>query len=397
MSNILDNIIDCIKLRIQYEFQGTPCLIYVGIGTCAGLKRNENGKEILDDENYHQLPPGLQILLEKYNNLHIFCIYIDPCLENTPFIVTDSNLRNKLNLSKWNTHFNEKNKDFCYDCNKISVYPFRYSIYVNDTKHHQYPRGPEFVNITENLEKIHDICIHENVTYVYHDFSGNDKIKFIEQYFMDKISQNLDHILYGFGNGNITGCYYDYRKSETFFATNLVKKEKRTMISAFNIEKFVIDYIHLENDMLEIYPNFIIYLNNIIEMYNIENLDIIQSIIGAYISNFVTIFKENILYILRLMYEDNKKINMGEYVKIDLNTFGFVNILDKYLYNKINELYINKDKNMFSKIIYEISNKYRIQFELIGYKDDMSAYTLLQNVVSDPDKYKWCSTFNHFL
>jgi hypothetical protein len=233
--------------------------------------------------------------------------------------------------------------------------------------------------------------------YVYHDFSGNDKIKFIEQYYMNQIHDHLDHIMYGFGNGNITGCYYDYRKPETFFATNLVKKEKRYMISAFNIQKFVNEYVHFTNDMLEIYPNFIIYLNNIIDMYGSDNLDIIQSTIGTYISSFINIFKEYILYILRLMYEDNKKINSHEQVNIDLTTYGFNNILDKHLHNKIKELYDKQDNNMFTKILYEISNKYRVQFELIGYKNNMDHHTLLEYVVSNPDKYKWCASFNELL
>ena len=57
----MDNIIASIESMIhQPEFQDIPIMIYVGIGTFAGLMTNDDGIMYLEDKNYHQFPPCIQ-------------------------------------------------------------------------------------------------------------------------------------------------------------------------------------------------------------------------------------------------------------------------------------------------------------------------------------------------
>ena len=281
MADNLTSIIDSIELKVQHELsQNVPICIYVGIGTYAGLTKEVDGVRILEDENYHQFPPVLQKMYSDNKHMHFFCIYIDPALENPVFITQDMILKQKLfDNNQW-----KKDQDeFSYQNNRINIYPYRKSIKIKNTKYN-IDIDNDFIDITNHMERLHKICIENNLLFVYHDFSGNENTKYIEEYFMDTISNHLDHIIYGFGNGYISGCYYDFRKPESFFAYLCEKHREREIIKIFSIQHIINMYNMLDNqskhDM-----SFMQYMNNIISAFPEDMIEIILSQIKSYTDN----------------------------------------------------------------------------------------------------------------
>ncbi len=387
----LNSIIDSIELNIQYNLEKLPVLIYVGIGTIAGRIRNdENNVAILDDENYHQFPPALQKLYMQIPNLQIFCIYIDPSLENIPFITQDNRMNNKLNLSEWKPGHN----GFSFENNRITIYPFRKNIIVNSTKEYPY-RISEYVNITDELSRLHKICIENNCTYLYHDFSGNDNTKYIEKYFVESdipIKNHIDHIIYGLGNGNINGCYYDFRKPEAHLAYLVKNTPNRPMISVFSINYILNSYQNQDNQ--NVYRDIITYLNQVIESFGDDNIEIITSIMCVFIETFISQFRDYILYILRYIKDMQEKIIKGENPEFDITTYGFNNVFDKVMMREIKNI-IDTKSNMFYKCIDFIADKFEFEFNILAQKHRMNGRDFLHHIVSNPDKYSWYGTFRN--
>ena len=408
-SSSLDNlksIIDSIELNIQYNLNDVPILIYVGIGTIAGMVRRDGEIPILDDENYHQFPPALQKLYLQIPNLHIFCIYIDPFLENIPFITQDVRMKEKMGWADWKYHHG-----FCYDNTRITIYPFRQSIIVNSTKEYRF-KIPNFLNITNEIKRLHKISIENNITYLYHDFSGNDNIKYIEKYFINamgesdesdksdesvdgsvngSIKNHLNHIIYGIGNGSITGCYYDFRKPEAHFAYVLEKTAKRPMISVFNINHVVDSYNNQKK--YGIYNDFIPFLNEVIESYGGDSIEIITSIMCNHIDMFISQFRDYILYALRYIKDAQDKILKGDVYEFDINTYGFNNIFDRELVLQIRSIFDSHNIDMFHQIVNFIADKYQFEFSILGRKNKLSNREFLWQIVSNPDKYNWYTQF----
>ena len=73
-----------------------PVLIYIGIGTFAGLLSFKNDDEgnpthisFLEEKNYHQYPPFIRHLKQTVPNLHLYIILIDPMQENPLYLLGD--------------------------------------------------------------------------------------------------------------------------------------------------------------------------------------------------------------------------------------------------------------------------------------------------------------------
>jgi hypothetical protein len=253
------------------------------------------------------------------------------------------------------------------------------------------------LNITQQLEGLHKFCIEENVMYVYHDFSGNDNFKFIEQYFYPQISNNLDHIIYGFGNGNISGCYYDFRKSEAMFAYNRTQTPNRICLKVFNLNKVISDYKILDNSLREVYPDFMSFMSNHIESYKEEHIEIITSVMNIFVENFTQKFKDYILYMFRTIKNDIQKFEKNEDISdIDFMNYNFQNIIGIDTAKKIQTIYKHKE-NVFDKITMIIAEKFHIELELIGMKRGLKPFDILYQILSNPDMYAWSTDFNSHL
>ena len=388
MAYNLTTIIDSIELKVQHELpQNIPICIYVGTGTYAGLTKEVDGVRILEDENYHQFPPVLQKLYSDNKHMHFFCIYIDPALENPVFITQDMILRQKLfDNNQWKKDPDE----FSYQNNRINIYPFRHSIKIKNTK---YNIDNDYFDITNHMERLHKISIENNMLFVYHDFSGNDNIKYIEEYFMDTISNHLDHIIYGFGNGYISGCYYDFRKPETFFAYLCDKHNMREIIKIFSIQQIINMYNMLDNKTkYEI--SFMQYMNNIISVFPEDMIDIILSQIKSYTDNFVYTFKNYIFTLLREIYDIQLKINKSIEIDLDENFYVF-NVIGIEYKTKMIDMCKLRDNRIFEKTKEIISTKYKIELELIcSQKNHLKSNEIINIITNNNNKYTWCDTFN---
>ena len=354
MTEQLNCIITDIEEKVKHIYMFKPICIYIVIGSYAGsIKIDQNKIPFIDDKDNQQFPPVLQKLYLDFPDMQFFCIYIDPVLE----------------------------------------YPFRHSIKIKNTlREITY----NFLDITDCINRLHEICKKENIFYQFADFTGIDYCKYIESYFMDSIKINLDSIAYGLGNGFISGCFYDLTSPEAHFAYIREKNEKRDMIRIFNITHIINMYNTFTNKEKE-KITFTNFLNNVIDIFPIENIDIIMSQLKIYIDNFISIFKNFILSNLRYLYNIQNNIYAGKDINFNINYDG-LNILGIDIINKISKMIDQRDCNMFEKIKELIGNKYKIEFELLLYeKYQMNSIELINYITQSDDVYQWHNVCSNML
>jgi hypothetical protein len=380
MNFIIKSIQDTIN---SPELKNAPIMIYMGVGTYAGLISEIDGEKILEDKNYHQFPPCVRKLFSDNKDMHLFIILIDPMQENPIYMSTDENLKKEYFQSDW--IYIEESDNICetYINDRMTVYPFRKSvkIQINNFNH------PDNIDITENLEQLNKICIDNDITFLYHDFTGQDTSKNLEGYFIEQIKNNLEHIIYGIGGGYINGCYFDFTSRDTFFAP-IIEYESRKIIKTFSITKILNDFNDL-NILNKI--SFYDYLTYQINKYNIEDIEVIYSQISNLKEDFRFKFKNYIIHLLRVLYDFEIK---KEKPMIDIDYY--LNKFDKN--NFIKNMITNNDPQIFEKSIYHIANIYKneIKFIVNNRYSELNEVELLQLITKNPDKYKWMESFNQF-
>lgn len=379
MNRIISSIQDTIN---SPELGDAPIMIYVGVGTFAGLKTDIGGKMILEEKNYHQFPPCVQRIFSENRDMHLFIILIDPIQENPIYMSTDADLNQRLFKSDW-IQINDAVE--VYINNRISVYPFRKTVksQVND-----FNFDDSIIDITDDLSKLNRICIENDITFLYHDFSGQDTPKLLEKYFYNQIQNNLDHIVYGIGGGYINGCYYDFTSPESFFAT-VIEYESRKVVKVFSIIKKLNEFNFLKENRQNI--RFGDFMELEIEKYGIENVENIMTQISKLKEDFMYKFKNYIIYILRILkdYDYEKKkdpvFDLNYYLnKIDTNKKikSFIESRDPHLFEKSIKIFAEMFKNEI--IIMMVNTRY----------EQINGVELIQLVTANPDKYRWVDSFN---
>jgi hypothetical protein len=307
----MDLIVSSIQNTINSpELRNAPIMIYVGVGTFAGLKTDIAGQMVLEDKNYHQFPPCVQKIFTDNKQIHLFTILIDPLQEDPIYMSTDIQLQNRLFNSDW---IHIKDSTEVYINNRITVYPFRKAVKTHINNYHF---DNSIVDITNDLSKLNRMCIENDITFLYHDFSGQDTPKLLEKYFDKQIQNNLDHIIYGIGGGYINGCYYDFTSPESFFAT-ITEYESRKVVKVFSIIRKLNEYNFLKESGEMI--NWNDYLSFEIERFGVENVESIMTQLSNLKEDFKFKFKNYIIYILRIVKEydyDEKKDSI-----LDLNYY----------------------------------------------------------------------------
>ena len=243
----MNSIVNDIIIKTQLISKENPIFIYVGVGTYAGL-RNENG--ILELQNYHQYPPFLQELKNIIPNLQLFIILIDKLQEDPPYCVGDKNLevynigeptpkapydpsftQNNNNTKEYDTYIN-------YD-NSLTLYCWRQYIHTEP-----YNAYDDSIDITQQLRELNNFCIKEQVSLLYHDFSGRDN-KLISDYFDNEIKGHLNHIIYGLSARQDHGCYFNLHNIGAYMPYRLLynnsNQNNRTLIEVFNIYYFIVN------------------------------------------------------------------------------------------------------------------------------------------------------------
>lgn len=382
----MNNIVSSIQKTINSpELHNVPIMIYVGVGTFAGLMTEQDGIRFLESKNYHQFPPCVQKIFTDNRDMYLFIILIDPIQEDPIYMSTDIQLNNKLFNSEW-IHINDSTE--VYINNRISVYPFRKSV-KTQANIHQF--NDSFVDITNDLSKLNRMCIENDITFLYHDFSGQDTPKLIEKYFMNQIKDNLDHIIYGIGGGYINECYYDFTSPESFFATD-IEYESRKVVKVFNIIKKIREYNFLKENGQNIkFDNF---LGSEIEKYGIENIETIAKQFSSLKEDFKYKFKNYIICILRTI-RDAKEHDYNENRDNILGLDYYLNKVDTD--KKIRSLIESRNPLLFEKIIEVFAEIFKNEIMIITTNtryEQFDGVELMQLITSNPDKYKWCDSFN---
>lgn len=366
---ILDDIINNIIEKIRIIPLEEPVFIYTGVGAAAG-SLDHNG--ILQLENYHQYPPFLQNLKNTIPNLHIFIILIDPCQENPPYMVNDKNLTLQANdLINGNIEWYTNNS-----C--LTVYVMRKGVYTDP-----YQENNEYINITEQLRHLNLFAINNNITTLYHDFSGRQNA-LLAEYFDHELNENLDHIVYGLSAREDHGCMFDLTDISSYFPfktdyLSFLNDNKRILIKLFNIFRFTTLDIIKEKLELE-KTNYPPYMHSMIEKQK-------EQVINSIKTEFKNDSFSNLRIIVRLIN------GMETYEEIKF--VYFFNKLPNFEKTKVLTMYHEKQ---FNKVLDYLMYYYGKKIDLIcKIKEfDISGREILEFIVNGSNPYDWYKSLDNF-
>jgi hypothetical protein len=366
MFQTLKHIIYNINEDIKTLPSTAPVLIYMGVGTYAGLVDINNGC-ILQEPNYHQYPPFIKSLKNDIPDLHIYIILIDPLQENPPYMITDRKINEEFN-NCGDDKFKSRDK-------RITVYVLRKyvttEVYMNNTV-----LQDNTLNITHDLVILNRMCIENNYSFVYHDFSGR-QIRFLAEYFDSQLNKHLDRIIYGFNARQDTGCYFDMTNLDSFMPYRIKFNRARKTLKFFNIFKYIVTKKLYKIDMAP-------------EQYDFKFIDIIIQQRMMIIKNIIEDLNNFGLATIRVVY---KKITGDEEIIIHPYHFNsirkdikriFLDLLEKQQYNQIFELlkqYFCKDIDVVCKLK---------NFTISGHE-------LLNMVMEEKNPYLWINVLQTYV
>jgi hypothetical protein len=370
------------------EEPGAPALIYTGIGTVAGL-RNENGQ--LDSMNYHQYPPFLQDLKNKYPFLSLFIVLIDPIQENPPYMIADKGFLNN------NVESNDDTK-YKYDikAEKITIYVLKQNVitepYIDPYKGEENKNNINAININAMTDITNDLrdlnqytALKNNVTTVYHDFTGR-RNDLIAEYFDEEIAAaDLNHIIYGLSVREDHGCYFDLNLISSFMPYRLNNAGSR--IEFFNIFQYIKEnrIKDIASDAKKYYPP------SMHEMIHIQSEKAIAAI--------KTEFKNNIFSTMRVLLKlirGEEKIEDGDKEKLNNYLYIF-----RYIPKTKQRIVEEKFKQgLFREVFDYLIDFFSLKMEiLVKLKQlDLTGKELIQFVINEheEDMYCWYDNLNYF-
>ena len=362
------------------EEPGAPALIYTGIGTVAGL-RNENGD--LDSMNYHQYPPFLQDLKNKYPFLFLFIVLIDPIQENPPYMIADKGFLNN------NVESNDDTK-YKYDikAEKITIYVLKQNVitepYIDPYKGEENKNNINaMTDITNDLRDLNQYtALKNNVTTVYHDFTGR-RNDLLAEYFDEEIAAaDLNHIIYGLSVREDHGCYFDLNLISSFMPYRLNNAGSR--IEFFNIFQYIKEnrIKDIASDAKKYYPP------SMHEMIHIQSEKVIAAI--------KTEFKNNIFSTMRVLLKlirGEEKIEDG-----DINNYLYI---FRYIPKTKRRIVEEKFKQgLFREVFDYLIDFFSLKMEiLVKLKQlDLTGKELIQFVINEheEDMHCWYDNLNYF-
>lgn len=374
---LFDTIINSIINEIEIIPLENPVFIYTCVGGAAGLI-DDNG--ILQPENYHQYPPFLQNLKNTIPNLHMFIILIDPHQESPPYMVNDKNL---LDIKKIFENKNEidNNSDVNYytnNDNTLTVYTMHKDVYTDP-----YESKNGYINITEQLRKLNLFAIENNITTLYHDFTGR-KNSLLAEYFDSTLYDHLDHIIYSLSAREDHGCIFDLSQISSYFpfridSQSFINRNKRVIIRLFNIFRFTTMDTITEKIEIET-MNYPPYMRIMIEKQKEQVITTIKDELRNDIFS-------NLRIILRLVKEEEKYE--------EIKHVYFFNNLPEYEKNKALSLYHEKK---FNNLIDFLINYYGKKIDLVvKIKElDISGPEILQFIINGTNPYDWYKSLENF-
>ena len=365
--NIINNIINSIVYNIQTQVvPDSPVLIYMGIGTYAGLIDN-NG--FLAPKNYHQYPPFIQNLKNTIPNLYIFIILIDPNQENPPYMVLDKGLEHTPSPDI-----------FTSISKRTSLYVWRESVKAGP---HDFPSNA--VDITANLIFLNNYAVMNNITFICHDFTGR-RNSILADFFDKDIRSNIDHVIYGMGARNDSGCYIDLESVDTYmpFRVEVESNSRRPMIKFFNIYSYMFSGTveKINHDKFNYPP----YMREMIEN---QKKNAVDTIISDFRNNILTVLRQ----VHQLIYSP-KKNDTDEKEVENVSTFFFSGISSR----NIDQFIILYNSHMFTAL-YQKLKEYtgeQIDYAAKLREMDIDGCEILEFIMSDKDPYKWDKNISSF-
>jgi hypothetical protein len=209
-----------------------PVLIYIGVGAAAY-------SHPLPLEHYHQFPPFLQDMRNQLANLHLFLVLIDPQQESPPMVARDNDM-----LNQSQTHYSSLE-------GQLQTFIYRHSVYTDPDIH--VPANA--LNITQTLRDLNQFAKENQVSLVYHDFTGR-RTALLAEYFDNELKEHLDQLIYGMSAREDHGCFFDLTQANAYMPFRLERQPNtRPLIKMFNYYKHIVNntYAELERDIKQ-YP-----------------------------------------------------------------------------------------------------------------------------------------------
>jgi len=418
----LSTIFTDIKERISAIPLNEPVFIYIGVGTCAGLK-NKDG--VLEPQNYHQYPPFLQDLKNKIVDLNLFIVLIDPFQEQPPYMMGDNGLNN-------NNHNNIYHIDVSASgiaptasacvTNKfanaapaptasgiaapaptasgIAVYSLLQSVYTDP-----YDCYGDSINITTDLRYMNKYAMEENITLLYHDFTGR-RNSLLAEYFDPELKNHLNHIVYGMSARQDHGCYFDLSEASSYFPwgrcpltpvgqsggqTNQPilptgvrgqRPQRNCLIQLFNIFHYIV------NDSLNLIARDAHFYSSPVA---VDVNTLINTQIEQVISTIKSDLINHMLSLLRVIF----RLIVGDEQRDQINIDYCFNFIAKPYREEFFKLYNeNKYLELYNKLIDYFSRDVGIAGKLKNH--DLSGKEILQFIVYGDKPYEWYSNIKHF-
>lgn len=347
-------------------------IIYIGVGTFAGLKETDGS---LLPKNYHQYPPFLQSLKNSQPDLSLSILLIDPNQENPPYMVEDKGLVPKykgLVLNYILPNNNLTNDIYTSPDNSLTLYTLRQNVYTDPYLKY----NDNYLNITEHLRDLNAYAIEHNVLFIYHDFTGRNN-RLLAEYFDEEIKAYLDHIIYGLGLREDFGCYFDLTDLSSYHPDY---RTPQGFIKVFNV------YDYIVNDKINL-------------MYNtpmLENTTTNTDIVNTHMQRLLIIVKQDlhniVLQALRVVF----RLITGEEVKeFDKDATEY-----KYFSPEKRNLCLNfcREKNycdLYDFLLTEFGKK----LDVVAFikKLDMTGREILEFITLGDDPFKWYDNVKHFI
>lgn len=367
MSQTFNSIIQNIKESISDIPSRDPVLIYIGVGTFAGLMTTaDDGTRFLEPKNYHQYPPFLKELKRTIPNLHLQIVLIDPMQENPPYMVRDTNYTKE-------EFYEETSDNFVSYDGLINLHVLRQAVTIGEI----FPYSIDSCqNIAGELCELNQFCIENELSLFFHDYTGRN-MKLIAEYFDTTLGENIDRIIYGFGARADFGCYFDLTAPVARYPFHLERGIQRYSLRFMNLYKFI--------ESRQFYQ-----IGENMNGANISEQD--QLILTQHLEEFTRTLKSNVLnnmiYSLRMIY----RLDKGE--GADFNE-KFFSRFEERICQEFTALYKTRQySRLFQALIEIYSDEMDVYARLQNF--DVSGHEMLQIITSNPDPYKWCDELKQF-
>lgn len=355
--NVLGNI-DC----IIKTFPTSPIVIYIVVGGA--------------NNPMQQFPPALQMIKTLDPTVKFILLYFDPYHEHPPNVIKDV----FVGYTETTRQTNETSFQYTLALpgRDESVFMF---LYKRNVHVHNGDTSRDSVNIADMLRTVNAMSIENNMSMIYHDFTGRE-IHTVSEIFDEELKNHLDQIVYGISARQDHGCFFDLTKDNAFFAIKRVNNASmvnRPVFKMFNYYKHIINKtlggVECFKDIKE-YPR---------DMHKYINAQRIQ-LFGIYINKF----KTSDMFILRQVHKrintndtDNKNNELYiPHVSVKLGEL-YKELWHEKNYETLRELVIERCEEILDKIVF-LGNL------------DISGGDLLRFIIMDPDQTRWYNKYAEF-